>query len=550
MQRRSNDVAGIVSKKYFDHYLTQQKLNPQDESSLKPIEKYKRVTKRIVNIFRIFKPVNKEVTDHLKNPVYKLYLVTLCLWVYLVYFFYYDLIQKSHFDQTMDKFFHKYYCFFKSNDCHNTDAYLFHKILQAFLMVWMLLVLYQIKHGILVWASTIIDFNTYNSLRFSIYGALPFFREIMVVLSFATNKTALGLSHWFMIEDIKHTMTKAKFLIKKRESEQFGVGMGAIAKLGFQIGIVLVSVLLFVSPMIIFSDIFEDADEYKILYSKVKIDIVTNKGLSLNPLFESEMMLKTETITENNPRWDFLKHTDIWKRTKNNLFKYVRMSRYSQNYYEYTANSELETSLISILTGGHIRIAIEFTTEEDKYTKEVKIPINKAHADEIKTIMETDCKLIRLNREMFLENIAMVYQLETNKTLTEIREPVAMKYVMKKWSLGIECSYCRLDSQRQQHLLLRGQRERERPRVRHRDEEQEDQPRARSEDHRQQSAGEPRLTRSSCCTSSSSTTSASSSSERTSSTRPLTSGTRKCPNPKSCSSSSTPSRWPGSRWTS
>jgi hypothetical protein len=343
----------------------------------------------------------------------------------------------------MDKFFDKYYCFFKTTECHNSDAYIYHKILQAFLMIWMLLILYQIKHGILVWASTIIDFNTYNSLRFSIYGALPFFREIMVVLSFATNKTALGLSHWFTIEDIKHTMTKAKFLIKKRESEQFGVGMGSIAKLGFQIGIVLVSVLLFVSPMIIFSDIFEDADEYKILSSKVKIDIVTNKGLSLNPLFESEMMLKTDTINENNPRWEFLKHTDIWKRTKNNLFKYVRMSRYSQNYYEYTANYELESSLINILTGGYIRIAIEFTTEEDRYTKEVQIPINKAHADEIKTIMETDCKLIRLNREMFLENIAMVYQLETNKTLTEIREPVAMKFVMKKWSLGIECSYCR-----------------------------------------------------------------------------------------------------------
>lgn len=459
MQRKSNDTAGIIGKKYFDNYLTQQKIKTQDENVLRPIEKYRRVTKMIVNVLRLFKPAKKDVSDHKKNPAYKLYLVTIVFWIYLTYLFYFNLVIKSHFDQTVTGFFDKYKCFYRpENDCHNKKAYVYHKILYGFLMLWMLLMVYQIKYGILVWTSSIIEFNAYNHIRFTLYSFLPFFREIMVVLSFATNKTALSFNHWFIIEDIKHTMMRAKFLIKTREKEKFGVGMGTVTKIFFQIAIILVSVLTVVGPMIIFSDIFENTNEYKILSSKIKIDILTNKGLSLNPLFESEMMLKTDTIKEDNQKWGFLNDTDLWKRSRPNLFKFVKMSRYSQNYYEYTANYELESNLINILNGGSIRIALQFTTEEDKYTKEFKIPINKAHADEIKTIMETDCKLIRLNREMFLENIPMVYQLETNRTLTELKEAIAMKHVMKKWSLGIECSYCSLCiTVRQQHLLLRGE---------------------------------------------------------------------------------------------
>lgn len=103
-----------------------------------------------------------------------------------------------------------------------------------------------------------------------------------------------------------------------------------------------------------------------------------------------------------------MRTTELWKRTRPTNFKFVRISRYSQSFYEYTSTYELETNLVSMLTGGNIRIAVEFTTEEDKYLKEVMIPISRAHADEIKMIMESNCKAMKIYREMFLENMPMV----------------------------------------------------------------------------------------------------------------------------------------------
>lgn len=76
-----------------------------------------------------------------------------------------------------------------------------------------------------------------------------------------------------------------------------------------------------------------------------------------------------------------------------------------------------------MLTGGNIRISIEFTTEEEKYLKEFKIPITRAHADEIKTIMETNCKTLRINREIFLENLPMVYVFGSTQNMTLLDEP-------------------------------------------------------------------------------------------------------------------------------
>lgn len=410
MQRLSNDTAGMVGKKYFDNYLKKQKLSVNNESILLPIEKFRRVTKRIISIFKVFKPVVRDKLDYNANPMLKLYIVAITFWAYLSYLVYYRLIIKGHFDQTITETSSKYLCFFNSSKaCHNGEAYLFIKALFLIFLMWMLVIVYQIKYGSQVWASSIIEFSPYNSLRFSIYGSLPFLREIMVVLSFATNKTALGLTQWFTIEDIKNTMTKAKFLIKNREKEKFGEAMGTGGKWIFRIAIIIVALLVVTGPMLPFSNLILINDEYPILGASTKIDIVTNRGLSLTRLFNTDLMLKTGTVTPEHTQWQFLTNTEIKNRTEDNRLKFVRMSRYSQTYYEYTANYELEQSITSLLTGGHIRIEIEFITEEEgKYTKIFKIPISGAHAEEIKTVMETNCKSIRLNREMFLENIPMV----------------------------------------------------------------------------------------------------------------------------------------------
>jgi hypothetical protein len=412
MQRMSNDTAGMVGKKYFDNYLTKQKLSVNNESILLPIEKYRRVTRRIISIFKVFKPVEKDKMDYKENPMFKLYLVSLAFWAYLCYLLFYRVILKSHFDQTITQTTEKFVCFFnvKDDQCHNRGAYLNVKVLFLIFLIWMLVLVYQVKYGIEVWASSIIEFSPYNNIRFAVYGVLPFLREIMVVLSFATNHTALGLTQWFSIEDIKHTMTKAKFLIKKRETEKFGEPMSSFMKIIFLVLVFFVALFVMVGPMLPFSSLILKNDEYPILGASVKIDIVTNRGLSLTRLFNSDLMLKSGTITKDMAQWAFLNKTEIKSRTQEKFVKFVRMSRYSQTYYEYTANYELEQNIINLLTGGTIKIELEIRTEEEegRYRKVFTIPISAAHAEEIKTVMETNCKSIRLNREMFLENIPMV----------------------------------------------------------------------------------------------------------------------------------------------
>lgn len=412
MQRMSNDTAGMVGKKYFDNYLTKQKLSINNESILLPIEKFRRVTKRIISIFKIFKPVEHDNQDYRENPMFKLYRVSVAFWAYLSYLLFYKVVLKSHFDQTIVEMTMKFICFFnvENKECHNSVAYLHVKILLLIFLIWMLVLVYQIKFGSQVWASSIIEFSPYNNIRFTIYGILPFLREIMVVLSFATNQTALGLTQWFAIEDIKHTMTKAKFLVKKRETEKFGEPMSSTMKIIFKFAVIIVALLIVVGPMLPFSSLVLRNDEYPILGASLKIDIVTNENYTLTRLFNSDLMLKSGTITDDMTQWAFIKNTEIKKRTEDKFVKFVRMSRYSQSYYEYTANNELEQNIISKLTDGKIKIELGFRTEEEdgKYVKELIIPISAAHAEEIKTVMETNCKSIRLNREMFLEIFPMV----------------------------------------------------------------------------------------------------------------------------------------------
>jgi len=73
------------------------------------------------------------------------------------------------------------------------------------------------------------------------------------------------------------------------------------------------------------------------------------------------------------------------------------------------------------------------------------VTIKGTHVAEIKNIIETDCSSVRLNREMFLQGIPMVYRLNTINypTLEIIEENDLKKDTVKKWSLGVECSDCK-----------------------------------------------------------------------------------------------------------
>jgi hypothetical protein len=361
LERFANDSAGITGKRYFDNYLGRRE-RVTKVMKLDPKEKLKKAVRKIINIKRLFNPNKKEMNDHLQNPIYRLYLIAIMFWAYMMYLFYYKLIEKSQSDTTINKLDAKYNCFFNTNDsCHPKSPYLYWKILYLIFMVWLLVLIFQIKHGLLIWSSSIIEFNTYNSIRFSIYGALPFIRELQVILSFATNKTALMFDHWFEIEDIKFTMTQAKFSMKDKEGEELGVSITPVVKWVIKFLILILILATMIGPLIFFSGFFEKKSEFPIAGARIKIDVLTKDGLALNPMFDSSMMLKTATIDRVNvdPKWRYLQETNLWKTTESEFLKYVRMSRFSQHLYEYTPDEETKRNMINILTGGSIRIAIE-----------------------------------------------------------------------------------------------------------------------------------------------------------------------------------------------
>ena len=294
LSKKSPDIAGMASKKYFDNYLKTQKLS-MDDKVIGPLEKYRRVVKSIINVFRIFKPRKKVSEDHKENPAFLLYTVTLLLWAYLSYLFYFKLVFKSHFDLTITDFAQIFSCFYSHNlACHNKTAFVNLKILYGCCLLWILALLAQMKAGIQVWASSITDFDTMSSIKFGIYGGLPFVREISVVLDFAANNTSLAFGHWFVMEDIKNTMTKAKFRMKSLEKELFGVAVSAVVKWVLRIGILILTLLVVVGPMLPFSDFFSGNDDYPITSTHINIDILTNSGENLTPFFDSNMILRTE----------------------------------------------------------------------------------------------------------------------------------------------------------------------------------------------------------------------------------------------------------------
>ena len=84
------------------------------------------------------------------------------------------------------------------------------------------------------------------------------------------------------------------------------------------------------------------------------------------------------------------------------------MSRYSQKYFEYVPTASFNSTFVNQLTGGNIRIRLDVGTDEGVFSQQTLIPITASNALEIKSVMETDCRSVRLNREMFLTSYPTV----------------------------------------------------------------------------------------------------------------------------------------------
>lgn len=77
--------------------------------------------------------------------------------------------------------------------------------------LWLLAGMLQIKYGLPLFKSKIVDFDLANKVKFIATGYLPFIREILVVCAFAANKTALTVMNWLTMNDVWFIMKNAKF---------------------------------------------------------------------------------------------------------------------------------------------------------------------------------------------------------------------------------------------------------------------------------------------------------------------------------------------------
>lgn len=202
-----------------------------------------------------------------------------------------------------------------------------------------------------------------------IFNLLPYVRELNVVTSFSSNKTSLKLKHWLTIDDVSNTLKSAKFVQKSRVGQAFGKAASPWIKFLFLIASFIAVILTTSGPLLPFSSLFQNNEEYKINSANVKIDFLGKGDIKLGTIFESNLMLNTRTINMvNDTQWQFLAHSDKSRTQEAKFFKRVQLSPYSQTFHEFQLSMDnYDTDPVSLekeLVGGNINIEISFRVKK------------------------------------------------------------------------------------------------------------------------------------------------------------------------------------------
>lgn len=213
-----------------------------------------------------------------------------------------------------------------------------------------------------MWSTRIIEFNLVNKIKFYVSNFLPYLREIVVVSSFAANKTALNVMHWLTINDVCFMMKKAKFVQVARESQTFGVKQSSLFKTIIAIVNFFILLLVLIGPLVPFSDFLHGSLVHEITNTEITIGVTSNSGIDLGLLFKSELTLASEKLERNAEKWKFLYNTRFYKSGDPNTIRLITMSSYSQTFHDFMLDDDnKDKSLDSFLDGGSIHINIGFT---------------------------------------------------------------------------------------------------------------------------------------------------------------------------------------------
>lgn len=227
LSAKSVDNLGLTSKPLFFDYIDKAILAKKKETIFqRPLLKFRKASKKIIALIRTFTGEKKSsvMKGLMENPIMRLYILQMFFWVYINYLVFFILVEKGQTSQISHDFFKSYQCFYSKDDkCHPALQFYWTKIIQLMATLWLLAGMLQIKYGLPLFKSKIVDFDMANQIKFIVTGYMPFIREILVVCAFAANKTALNVMNWLTINDVWFIMKNAKFDQVSKDEQPFGV---------------------------------------------------------------------------------------------------------------------------------------------------------------------------------------------------------------------------------------------------------------------------------------------------------------------------------------
>jgi len=366
LSAKSTDKIGLRKKPYFYKYIDEALISSQKETFFRGNQyKLRRLMRMIIDLIKAFKsePKKKILFVLLKFPIYRFYLLAFIFWIYINLMAHYFLINNGHFSKTKQTFLEIYYCFHTFNiECHPTEQYYWTKAIYATSTLFILTLCYQIKLGIPVWKSLITNFDAIEKIQNIIMNAAPFVKEISVLLKFASTKTSITMFEWMTISDIYYVMKTTKFNQKQQDQSKFVAAAGYFLKIIFVIGIIIVTILTVVGPLLPFNSWGVENKVFKIESSRVEIGISTNKGVYLGNIFSSSMMLSSDERDSKDKKWSFIEKSKIYKDISPNRIRIVKMSSFSQTYHDLGQTDQIsqEVNLANDLDGGKIKITVSF----------------------------------------------------------------------------------------------------------------------------------------------------------------------------------------------
>lgn len=170
---------------------------------------------------------------------------------------------------------------------------------------------------------------------FLVVHNIPLFKEIGMLIKFASTRTSLTIYNWFTIKDIEMTMKVTKFSQIKRDRQNFVNKLNIWLKRLLAVGILIVTFIVFLGPLMLFSN-YQLGNTYQDIETmKIDVSIFDKNQHKIGSFFESNLILKTKLIDldEKGNRWNFIKQAKNYYQMDLKGFREIKVSKYSQKLH-------------------------------------------------------------------------------------------------------------------------------------------------------------------------------------------------------------------------